>query len=408
MSHEEFKPHLSRYQRKAAKRTQKREEESLSDSPSHVDSTPEEQKELSRTSPVLSSEFRVSLSEQIQPVQFSARVKLLLDSFDHHASRVPGLSRGFRLELSRESWESEQLVLRIRYSPITWFQRVLRSEHKEEKDAVRVARAWIATVRTRAATKPHWMHQLDDPAGPFLFAEKCEYGPACWEKEKGCSGNHRIDAMVRCQDLVWRRDGSKRECGDIGHTALLLDELSTTEYAVFARREATRDILIQPRRHHSINRKMAVDSRFWQFLFDTCRKVHQILGTERFPVIGVALNFGDWETRTSVDKFAKDCHAHAHLLLTPEAVFKCTERLLSPLKGRVYDPQDHELEDCLKLENEELSHLERKTSEEYAQSMERRFTSLENGQAQLEKRLVSLENGQNLIMDMLRSLLDRA
>jgi len=278
------------------------------------------------------------------PNDLADAAKHMLDLFLERAKNVPGMKNAYRLEFTLDSFEDSKnpkFVLRLRYDPLVWFHRVIASDTSLTRD-------YIDGVKKVAKSKPDWLHQLhpQDGAEPLEFLERCKYGTGCRHKMR-CEKDHRDE--IECKASVPRKDGSSGKCGSIGDPLLKLAELSTSSYYVLARRESTRDMLIVPARHLT-NKSMAADPAFWTFLLKTIGALKGNLQTTRLPVVGVALNFGHWETRTSVDRFALDCHAHAHIIVTPEAIELCTETCLPQMKGRRYDPEQYELVDAKALE----------------------------------------------------------
>lgn len=363
-------------------------------------------------------------------MQLSAGCRVLLDSLDQLVidKNHSLLSEKYRVELLpkvilpstdtcstssptyRLDWLNWQL--RLRFSPVAWFHGVAKpsafqsrekssagsSPNTAMEQAMAEARTWTQRVREVENTVPLWMTTQEDTEQPEWTSRPPE----------------------KCNALLSRKDASERECKfnvNSSHSlasqneeleAVLMrgvtDEVLASHrynadaephefkpvppYLLEVRPEATRDLILAPELH-STNRKMATSPDFWWRCVETCRTLARQWGypaapgssaEDGFPVCGIALNFGKWETAEATDPLAKDCHAHAHIFLTPGAYRRNKEAgdgyLHRPLKGRYHAFEDYLLQDCKELEQDVLLSWDSKDHRSRVVETERKLTEI--------------------------------
>jgi hypothetical protein len=104
---------------------------------------------------------------------------------------------------------------------------------------------------------------------------------------------------------------------------------------------------------HITNRKLVCLPLFWTTVIYTCRLLRNELLSKsqndiKWPVDAITINFGQWESAASKEKYTLDCHGHAHFLLTLDFINKCDDKFFRPLKGRQEAPPNY-LDDNTKL-----------------------------------------------------------
>ena len=249
----------------------------------------------------------------------------------------------------------------IKLESVAWFD-WLRAE-KDDNTAILTGRSlvdgWRDEIRQRGPVDP----PLDEVV---QIRDYCYKGNLC-----SCKKEHpRL--MSPCEENISRADG-QRQCLWCFADELMIQANGTISTKLYdaanmfglrlgCRREVTRDLLLAPV-NHMRNIQYAVYVETWQCI----AKVYSIIVSETKvgqPVQGVGINFGKWETGNSNDtsKYAVDCHAHLHLILSRAAIdILCKEAGCKGLCGRVEDPEDHLLRDCNELETNRILSLEHKT-----------------------------------------------
>ncbi|CAI2201632.1 18754_t:CDS:1, partial [Funneliformis geosporum] len=129
--------------------------------------------------------------------------------------------------------------------------------------------------------------------------------------------------------------------------------------------EHVREILVAPREHKT-NRQLIVSDLFWKnILKEVVNELLWKFREQTYPVECYAINFGSWESETAKDKNALECHGHFHLHLNKVVVHnmeqeKGTDNLpiYPAIHGKVNDPYQYRMKDCVDLETLRLSSLE--------------------------------------------------
>jgi hypothetical protein len=76
---------------------------------------------------------------------------------------------------------------------------------------------------------------------------------------------------------------------------------------------------------------------------------------------GFALNFGEWETVLSKNKYAADCHGHCHVFLSLDCAKElASKEKCSGLLGRYAEPENYCLANVSELEVKRLLAAESK------------------------------------------------
>eukprot|EP00742_Colponemidia_sp_Colp-10_P007576 GILJ01008166.1.p1 GENE.GILJ01008166.1~~GILJ01008166.1.p1 ORF type:complete len:465 (-),score=43.39 GILJ01008166.1:179-1534(-) len=260
-------------------------------------------------------------------------------------------------------------LLQLRYDPVVWYQ------HLSGEPAEKVAQANDCIKAFRAKS-----HKLvpADPAGanptPYEDLRACFDGRDC-KKKKNCKFHHNV-----CSAEMDRRDGVQRPCHWFAHPNLVLPGLfPSPQFVAYARKEPIRDILVSPV-DHMPNTALCVNEEFWGLILS---KLDILDGS----TLKVAFNFGEWETATSLDTYATDCHAHAHLLVS-QKVMENLSKLYSGCVGRMGNPPDYNKQDADELQ----FHI---TGDS--------FDLLTKSVSSIEKKVSTIENQVTEILSILKS-----
>ncbi|GES82044.1 hypothetical protein GLOIN_2v1782595 [Rhizophagus clarus] len=116
---------------------------------------------------------------------------------------------------------------------------------------------------------------------------------------------------------------------------------SYPSYVVLSRQDHVRELLVAPLEHKT-NRELIT-----------------------YPVECYSINFGSWESETAKDKNALKCHAHFHIHLSKVVVHNMEQKkdinnhyYYPAIHGKINDPFQHRMKDCVELETLRLSSLE--------------------------------------------------
>ncbi|CAM4757365.1 unnamed protein product [Rotaria magnacalcarata] len=127
------------------------------------------------------------------------------------------------------------------------------------------------------------------------------------------------------------------------------------------KKENVRELLLHPTPPwHIVNRELVCLPIFWSTAIYTCRLLRnelmgkKLLNDVKWPVDCIAINFAKWESASFNEKYAIDCHAHAHFLLTLDFIDQCDDGFFSPLKGRQDATPNYLKENVKLLESERL------------------------------------------------------
>jgi hypothetical protein len=138
--------------------------------------------------------------------------------------------------------------------------------------------------------------------------------------------------------------------------------ISKNTYVVLSRQDHVREILVAPL-DHKTNRELIVNRVFWnttlkEVVKDFLWKFREETNPT-YPVECYSINFGSWESETAKDKNALECHAHFHLHLNKVVVHNMEQTKDYPaIHGKVNDPFQYRMKDCVELETLRLSSLE--------------------------------------------------
>ncbi|CAF4706916.1 unnamed protein product, partial [Rotaria sp. Silwood1] len=125
----------------------------------------------------------------------------------------------------------------------------------------------------------------------------------------------------------------------------------------------------------------------------TCRLLRDELRKKKgvndvkWPVDVIAINFGQWESAAAMVKYALDCHAHAHFLLTLDFIDQCNDNFFSPLKGRQEAPPFYSYENAKLLEDERLLSYEMRALQQDMGSCLTKIKEIQANEAQRDEKI---------------------
>ncbi len=276
--------------------------------------------------------------------------------------------------------------LLLRYDPIRWFDHKLASLEINKK--LEVANDYIEKVR-RDGEPQETLQSVDIKEMPKAY---CNYGFECKGKDTYCQFAH---SEWFCRgDNPANKISSRLRCGQFAIDDLRISDFESlrlasndeTEYIVQARVEATQEVLVLPREHRT-NRDMVKDPSFWMFILSDIRQLISKMAKVRgFPFSQISLNFGKWETRTSKDTRALDCHAHAHVYFKNDAFEKC-EGVWERLQGRREQAENYRMKDVTRLEIERVTPLQVKGLTRRVDGLATEFNSLKTDVSEMHELL---------------------
>jgi hypothetical protein len=148
---------------------------------------------------------------------------------------------------------------------------------------------------------------------------------------------------------------AKRKCGFVTYKENVLDKfVCPLGWTMFTRPyEYTREVLVMAHpdmvKNGTVphgNDRMVQLPKFWSAIKECAGSLETVHAK---CITHVVINFGHWEHAMRADPFLVECHAHAHLWLTPEFVHACKS-----LERHDYPPEDYVLENASLLERERL------------------------------------------------------
>ncbi|GBB96540.1 hypothetical protein RclHR1_02780003 [Rhizophagus clarus] len=239
------------------------------------------------------------ITTDLDPKKLASASTALLDAVEAR----PKLTKAFRLEVKLLQNSAE---FRICLDTVAWYDCYLRTNSDLIK-VIEIARKYVSI--TRSEIPP-------DEDGPFTIdyqeSEKEMAYIRCTKKHEDqdsiakCAFDH---PKIVCNEEVTTRDGRKTTCNFYLPSKLIVQDLSTTNYVVLIRREPIRELLMLPCNHFN-NETLVKNIDYWNELLNQW---------QRLTFHSIALNYGQWETKQSRDKYAQSCHAHVHLYFDKEA-----------------------------------------------------------------------------------------
>ena len=364
----------------------------------YITNTPVEHVKSEDNDPIITCSSGVCILDETLEVQGSAmRLAMFADAMIKYVekeSSKTGLkfNEKFRIELMPEDHHNLEgpWQMKLYLDPIVWFDSLIKTSTNKANE-LNKAREYVNRCRSMegAAGKYDDGHTRVPAITPPPY---CNFPAACKQNldHKGNTKlNHPKHAKLYCSVKVNRQDGDK-PCQQyfpdeliIGYWPIcepetkvdkwsknqeqLIQTLSrpatprletvlsgetldgvgfsrSSRFVLVARNLIIRDFLVAPypSEWHMTNKQMVTRTPFWEAAILICR-VMTVLSenSDICPVRCIAINFGKWESAEAKDQYAKDCHAHAHFLLSPSFVASCNETRFPQLTGRMDDPPNY-------------------------------------------------------------------
>lgn len=250
------------------------------------------------------------------------------------------LSKSYRIQLLEDgSKTSLQLCL----DPLQWYGYI---KENHPNDYIRMADEFVDFAYKSAEKLPQ--------------APKKEARNECWYNKTACpyKGNcERLHKEWTCHADVDHVISGTRVCKFSDYKESIFDNFKNAKWDLMNRREYTRDLLLVPKSyyiktgdlpHSNIDLIQCED--FWGTVKEAVQFIASISNDQK-PVTRVVINFGFWETAVHKDPYLKECHAHAHLWLTPSSV-----RNIKALELHDFPPEDYLYINAKELQNGRLMH----------------------------------------------------
>ncbi|RGB22566.1 hypothetical protein C1646_677744 [Rhizophagus diaphanus] len=266
--------------------------------------------------------------------------------------------RKYRIELrpNKSQWN-----LYLHIDSVAWFDALINKCTDDER--LNKARSYVDNVRNsynppRAETSDY---------EPVLAKQYCPYHTECVKHKKKCAHFHSTPEIY-CDAMSAQKHRPNRPCNWYVEnerivpfdSRLLYDKYrvdDNDDWILTSRQSNVREILVFPLKHKT-NKELVKSKSFWLWVFeDVVNKFFGKFQPNEYPVNCFALNFGEWESEESVDRYAINCHGHLHLQLKLELVKKMEEKFLA-MRGKVDDPTHYGLKDCQELETSRLLSME--------------------------------------------------
>lgn len=161
-----------------------------------------------------------------------------------------------------------------------------------------------------------------------------------------------------------------------------------------SKKEPVRDLLMHPTPPwHITNSGLVCLPVFWFMVIYTCRNLRDELRGKKksndvnWVVDAVAINFGQWETAGAKEKYALDCHGHAHFLLSLDFIDQCDDGFFAPLRGRQNAPPNYLYENLKSLEDERLLRYEMIALQQDARSCLTEIRKIQDDEAQRNEKI---------------------
>lgn len=224
--------------------------------------------------------------------------------------------------------------LRIRFEVAAWFRywkRIYANNEFQLSQLVSNAKDYLSQIQTQIAQESSIEPKTDLASVP----KYCTYQVECTNQQIGNQCTKGVHARLVCKHLC--QAGHKAfVCGQFVMDELHMPDLDPSDnFVIFARSEPLSEVLLMPKPgyvEHYCNREMAMMDTFWIAVYNFVRKFQAKTNTLIFPIdTYVSLHFGEWESMTAANPKLRDCHAHAHLALSKEAL-----HLLRPILNDSY------------------------------------------------------------------------
>ncbi|GET56247.1 uncharacterized protein OCT59_022110 [Rhizophagus irregularis] len=110
--------------------------------------------------------------------------------------------------------------------------------------------------------------------------------------------------------------------------------------------------------NNKTNKHLVIDRNLWIWVlgyFMSTYLVENICKQQiKNPVKLFAFNFGKWESLESKDYQAKECHGHLHVHIKPEVVIAFETAGTDAMYGKIGQPKQYGIQNCIELETYRL------------------------------------------------------
>lgn len=262
-----------------------------------------------------------------------------LRSFYHGALRMPN---------GRLEYDVVKSTLTIRVDSSKWFMRQLAAD---PDNALRIAREYIERTNRLVDAREQPASSTDNTAVKYNYKPVCKYDPC---QNKGtCKYEHPEKCRETTQTSTCNQWYHPKEIIKLPKLFVVRKDTPKLadrdkDYTLKVRKELQRNLVLFPKKHRT-NQQLVVAANFWQMALDVVQHLRIHIkdngGTDKAVVSTIALDFGKWESRMHGDSNGLDCHGHAHIILSREAI-ECLQVNFLVLQGRTDPPEDY-LEDDL-------------------------------------------------------------
>jgi hypothetical protein len=308
-------------------------------------------------SPFYSSDI-TELNDQIMASKASSLLYILNQKYN-----------GRILPAFRISYNPFAKTMKLKIPSKIWFDDFLFENEKK----VEISRKWINEIKSRRVDQ-----SIEIPSNSTftLPTNSCHEFLNCkhWIKNK-CNRKH---TPMTCTASLDENNSTNCTFYIPKESVLHIDE-QDTRFVLMVRQDEnlSRDILFVPQiaefeninnsfkkiqsdwPGHYNNDEFVRSPETWNYVISI---IKSLFGDE-YPnmVQEIAFNFGSWETRISKDKFAQDCHAHGHIILTSVGHEKLREKSVAYkkiLSGRNNPIPNYDMIDAEELEKDRIFSLE--------------------------------------------------
>ena len=130
--------------------------------------------------------------------------------------------------------------------------------------------------------------------------------------------NEDFEKLYRCKETIYTN-----ACKCNFYVCKDYCIMKTKKYYVAARSNRVRVITMSPWNHVN-NETWIQDEQTWVFVRDVIMYIKVRLGLDEFPIEGIFVNFGRWQTQTATgERPPSSGHAHINIVLTEKTIQAC-------------------------------------------------------------------------------------
>ncbi|CAB4376869.1 unnamed protein product [Rhizophagus irregularis] len=274
----------------------------------------------------------------------------------------------------------------IQLDPVTWFD-MLYNLSGDLPNTLKAARSYVNSVRRKyklpapiqptmnsIPSKIYCGHHADCKYPPPPESNKKNVWKASSLKErpsKNHNSNHE-EPPVFCAGIALQQVHFPRYCNwYVEKERIVIGEDGKDGWICVSQQDDVREILIcshpgtyntydkntRPN-NHKTNKHLVIDRNLWIWVlgyFMSTYLVENICKQQiKNPVEIFAFNFGKWESLESKDYQAKECHGHLHVHIKPEVVIAFETAGIDAMYGKIGQPKQYGIQNCIELETHRL------------------------------------------------------